>query len=711
MSRYAKTEESAHWLEEKKGLHFYAIGRCTRSKYERYRYESKVTPEFRRLYKSIGKDPQGRVLSGQNRLRNVGIYLYKQTDDDKSRFYNQWVVGFTLSHCNYELRTEFVPDKFILGNKKKEVPSCTHDGMDVIVADAQTWMTDRVPRPDQTFDLRESQQRAYAFCMRRLQARDSAMLSLDMGGGKTRTTLALATAMKAQNILCVGPAAALQVWSMEMRKCGLKGRLAVCTHSIIIDPDKEVEVRRFNGPRERAEIVPWLQESQGLRIISCTYQLLATMAKNKEIDETWLSSHDLLVLDECHYVKNGDTKTWQVLNKLSRNIPKRLLLSGTPVAHSGRDMAMELQLMDPGLYKSTDDFLAAWRCVFNPSTNISRRQKCIDLFAAMAATWCTSVDTGIVLPEAKDHIVSLAPTEAQIKDLSYLAANAKDEKLDIGEYGLVRRQKMAMVSGGAMCGKLDDHEDVVVLDGIDPETPKAEHLSGIMDDHIARNDPMAVFTRFIAEVEFIVEMAKAKNMRVGIVDGRNKSGLQGSVMREDIDIIVVQSESGAEGIDLTRCNHMVFYTLSDSMAKHMQSRKRIHRPGQERECTFTYLIMEDPALDQRQLDNIQARNELAKTLMVESMHNTTGDIDYVDDIVGNISKSGPGDYADSMSLEHFSRMDSGMLGRFLREGSNIYGKKGFNRRTKAHEIAYAHAIRDRGWSKETHECLLSHWER
>ena len=136
MSRYAKTESGVQWLEKHTGLKFKWIGKCGQAG----RYESLVTHKFRKLYKSVGNDPQGRRLSGKERLRNIGIYLYKQTENEGSPYYDQWVVGCILD------RTDFVPDKLLAKNKKKEVPPCTHDGMDEIVAEAQTWMTDRVPR-------------------------------------------------------------------------------------------------------------------------------------------------------------------------------------------------------------------------------------------------------------------------------------------------------------------------------------------------------------------------------------------------------------------------------------------------------------------------------------------------------------------------------------------------------------------------------------
>src|SRR5207237_271377 len=51
-------------------------------------------------------------------------------------------------------------------------------------------------------------------------------------------------------------------------------------------------------------------------------------------------------------------------------------------------------------------------------------------------------------------------------------------------------------------------------------------------------------------------------------------------------------KSGGVGIDLTRARYAVYYSLDFSLADAMQSRKRLHRPGQPHRVTYIHLLAE-----------------------------------------------------------------------------------------------------------------------
>jgi SNF2 family DNA or RNA helicase len=56
-------------------------------------------------------------------------------------------------------------------------------------------------------------------------------------------------------------------------------------------------------------------------------------------------------------------------------------------------------------------------------------------------------------------------------------------------------------------------------------------------------------------------------------------------------VLVVQQQSGGVGIDLTRARIAIYYSLGYSLADYMQSRARLHRPGQTRNVLYMHLIV------------------------------------------------------------------------------------------------------------------------
>ena len=82
-------------------------------------------------------------------------------------------------------------------------------------------------------------------------------------------------------------------------------------------------------------------------------------------------------------------------------------------------------------------------------------------------------------------------------------------------------------------------------------------------------------------------------------------------------VIGVQYSSGSESIDLTRARYCIYYSLPRRLALYDQSRKRIHRPGQERPVYYYHMIAK------------LRRGKSIDEKMVESLHEKKKIVDYV----------------------------------------------------------------------------------
>lgn len=55
-------------------------------------------------------------------------------------------------------------------------------------------------------------------------------------------------------------------------------------------------------------------------------------------------------------------------------------------------------------------------------------------------------------------------------------------------------------------------------------------------------------------------------------------------------ITFVQYQAGSKGLNLQKANKIIYFTLTDSCENWQQSKKRIHRIGQEKPCFYYYLF-------------------------------------------------------------------------------------------------------------------------
>ncbi|MXZ03240.1 MAG: hypothetical protein F4Y88_06085 [Chloroflexi bacterium] len=152
------------------------------------------------------------------------------------------------------------------------------------------------------------------------------------GSGKTATTLAIAAAHFQANtvelLVVVGPLACFQPWEAEA---------AAALNGII-------ETRRVRGNRrQRHEIYQSVQPRQ---VLLLSY---ATSASDRlRLTELCDSFKTMLVVDESHRIKRFNGGVWApALHEIARHARVRIILSGTPMPHSGRDLYSQLNVLWP----------------------------------------------------------------------------------------------------------------------------------------------------------------------------------------------------------------------------------------------------------------------------------------------------------------------------------------------------------------------------
>lgn len=389
-------------------------------------------------------------------------------------------------------------------------------------------------------------------CLKQLEGKNRVAIYHDMGLGKTFTG------------------------SEKMIQLGAKVNLVICQKSKVQD-----------------WVDHFLEHYQGdLLIFDLTYKTdLAAFLSYKEQDEPYervgIINYDLifrrpdllklknftLMLDESSLIYNEQAKRSKAILKMQpENV---ILLSGTPTAGKYEKLWSQCRLLGWDISKK----------VFWNSYIIS---KWVDYGGFMQQVVTGYKQVEHLKKKLSEHGAVFLKTEEvmnlpeQIEQKIMLKRSpqyntfVRDGYIDLGDgtemFGDNTLTKMLYAR--QLCGQY--HQG------------KLEAFRDLLN---STEDNLVVFYNFNGELEALDRIAREEGRTPGAVNGHQKDEAEGH------DILFVQYQAGAYGLNLQGfSNRIIYYSLplgKGSCDLWEQSKKRIHRIGQNKTCFYYYLLVQN----------------------------------------------------------------------------------------------------------------------
>lgn len=283
-----------------------------------------------------------------------------------------------------------------------------------------------------------------------------------------------------------------------------------------------------------------------------------------------------LMLDESSLIQNENSKRSKfILNKLHpANV---ILLSGTPTGGKYERLWSQLHLLGWNIkkqlfYKQYIDFHYEDKqgfpiMIIDGYKNVERLKK------KMRDYGCHFLKTDEVfdLPGQIDQSIKVQTTKDYRifrKDciVNTLVGDDYSEYIElVGDTALTKMLYERQLCGQYNPAKLEAFRDLVE----------------------STNDRLIVFYNFNDELEKLSRIAWENHRPVAVVNGKQKDLLPYENAPDSITFI--QYQAGAMGLNLQKANKIVYFTPPLSSELFEQSKKRIHRIGQEKPCFYYYL--------------------------------------------------------------------------------------------------------------------------
>lgn len=441
-----------------------------------------------------------------------------------------------------------------------------------------------------------------------------AALFMEMGTGKTKVAIDWAgiayNNWGARRVLVVAPLSVLGVWPREIRKHSSVPsrvfRLEGSSHRRATTIKQLIRARKHLANDLSFVIINyegiWREPDRGTSIESLLIQ--------------W--EPDIIIFDESHRLKSPSSKQSKAAHRIARTVPQRLLLSGTPITKAPLDAFGQFRALDDRIfgtkwnefrfkygvwggfgkyqlrgYKSLPELIEKVR---NSSYRV-RKDQCLDLPEKVY------LEVPVTLSVKAQKIY---------RDMAkQMIAELEEDQLAIARIVLTKLLRLSQITGGFV---KDIDNNIQIFDD-----SKLKVCMDLIDDLVAGDEKVVIFTRFIPDIERIVEQLTNRGIQYRILSGsvpplQRDSFVQEFHTKPHIKVFVAQIQAGSLGIDLTCASHAIFYSLTYNAADYWQAQDRLHRHGQTKKVTYYHLIAPH-TIDQVVLRVLKEKGKIADTVL------------------------------------------------------------------------------------------------
>lgn len=327
---------------------------------------------------------------------------------------------------------------------------------------------------------------------------------------------------------------------------------------------------------------------------------------------SWIDSNTWIIVDESHKMKTPKSKITKALLNFSTRTKNKLLLTGTPITKGFEDLFTQLKFLGYDISKKEfyKRYVVEELMELRTGSSVNRFRKIIgyrnteelmnithdkavfvkteDAYDLPEKTFIpiivpkTSVFNKFKKDRVMDDIVADSPGQLRLR-LKQLSSNYMGNRDKFFEYGMEKRIALKNLL------LENDQKIVVFYNGV----PEAIHIAEVCKD---LQRPFSYYNGEIKDLS-------------SIKDPSCKNG-----------VLITQYKSGSTGINLTESNIIIFYSPTDMHEHYAQAIKRIHRIGQTNHCLYYQMIMES-SIDPRIYKALEKGKDYDDALFEYEMEN------------------------------------------------------------------------------------------
>ena len=389
--------------------------------------------------------------------------------------------------------------------------------------------------------------------------------------------------------------------SEMMKRFGCKVNLIICQKSKIQDWIEhfneyyDVHVFDLTDKKKLAEF-HGLSQGQRFYVVGVINYELAW--RRKELLDLY---NFTLMLDESSLIQNQKAKQTKFILKMQ---PEHvILLSGTPVGGKYENLWTQLHLLGWDISESLyNKQYVNWKTIDSggfthkivdkddPYKNVERLKKKMREHGSIFKKTEEVID----LPEQVFTEIKVKAPKEYWKFQKDCIIYTDDGIELIGDTSLTK-----LLYSRQLCSQYNKNK-----------------IQAFKDLVASTNDRLIVFYNFNEELWELKQVCEELERPTSEINGHTKDLT--AYEQESDSVTLCQYQSASKGLNLQKCNKMIYFSLTLSSEDFEQSKKRIHRIGQEQPC-FYYLMICRGTVEEQIMHTLKERKDFTDELFKEEI--------------------------------------------------------------------------------------------
>jgi SWI/SNF-related matrix-associated actin-dependent regulator 1 of chromatin subfamily A len=431
--------------------------------------------------------------------------------------------------------------------------------------------------------------------IQKLLENDKFILADDMGLGKTSSAIIASIETKPSKTLIICPASLKQNWKREIENYSKK-EIYIC------------EGKKYDDSAD---------------FVIINYDIIKNFHSLKSKEESLIqkSKFDLVIIDECHYIKSPQASRTKLINDICKDINKIWLLTGTPLTSRPIDYFNLLSLVDSPVSKNWMAYVKRYCAGYQFNVGMN---KVWNVSGASNLDELRERTSPLLLRRLKENVLDLPE---KIITPIYLRLKSKEYEDVMGEYfEWVKNNPKESKSLSVQFTKLMKVRQIIADE-------KIKSTIEFIENTLEQEKKIIVFSNFTNSLNKIYEHFNKISVKL---DGsstakQRQESVDEFQTNDKIKVFVGNIKAAGVGITLTSANVVIFNDLSFVPADHSQAEDRAYRIGQKNSVSVLYPIFEN-TIEGIIYDMLDRKKKIISTVLGDNLFET----DTTEDILTQI---------------------------------------------------------------------------